>query len=179
MKLADLVERPLIGLAALLFLLTSAYCSGLDNAQKAERINVGIIFTKAGGNENLQHKFKLCIFSILKYATVNINLHIIGDRESQKLARRIISRVRQPNIDYKVNTVARLRVRVLSKAYLTILCMVPRSFRSTPTCLPRKCTNWSPKCKATSRTAHRLTTEILSSFSRLDSSKCSTPLSTE
>ena len=74
----------------------------LDTNGQRERINIGIIFTKTAGNENLQEKFKLCIFSILKYATVDMNIYIIGDRESQNLARRIISRVRETKIDYKV-----------------------------------------------------------------------------
>ena len=94
----------LVGLraACLVVLLALQLASGSD-VGRANRINVGIIFTKAAGNANLQQKFRLCVFSILKYARVDFDLYIIGDRESQNIARTIISRVKKVNVDFKVS----------------------------------------------------------------------------
>ena len=67
-----------------------------------ETINVGITFTKVNENESLQKKFKLCVNSLLKYSTVNINFYIIGDKESQLKAAQIFKRIKTPKIEYKI-----------------------------------------------------------------------------
>ena len=67
-----------------------------------EYINVGITFTKVVENDSLRKKFKLCISSLLKYATVNINFYIIGDKESQLIARKIFTGVKNVKIQYKI-----------------------------------------------------------------------------
>jgi lipopolysaccharide biosynthesis glycosyltransferase len=66
-----------------------------------ERINVGITFTKTTGNDKLKEKFRLCVSSLLKYATVDINFYIIGDDESQYVAKQILSRVKNRKIKYR------------------------------------------------------------------------------
>jgi len=73
-----------------------------DVSSPDERINVGIIFTKAASNRNLQEKFKLCISSLLKYATIDLNLYIIGDKESQLLAKKFISKLDFVQINYEL-----------------------------------------------------------------------------
>ena len=75
---------------------------------KSERINVGITFTKAASNKNLVDKFKLCVSSLLKHATVDINFYIIGDYQSQTLAKEIFSRVKNVKINYEVNLTIKL-----------------------------------------------------------------------
>lgn len=71
-------------------------------AQEAKRktINVGITFTKVLENKNLQDKFRLCVSSILKYSTVDINFYIIGDKQSQYIAKNIFSQVNSYNVTY-------------------------------------------------------------------------------
>ena len=71
-------------------------------SQKSPSINVGITFTKVSENEDLQKKFKLCVNSLLKYSTVNINFYIIGDRLSQLKAREIFKSIKQPKIEYNI-----------------------------------------------------------------------------
>ena len=68
-----------------------------------ERINVGIIFTKVSANSNLIDKFKLCVNSMLKYSTVDINFYIIGDIESQHEAKKIFSKIKNTKVKYEVN----------------------------------------------------------------------------
>ena len=65
-----------------------------------EQINVGITFTKAATNANLRNKFKLCINSLLKYSTIDINFYIIGDPDSQQVARDIFRTVKNVKINY-------------------------------------------------------------------------------
>jgi lipopolysaccharide biosynthesis glycosyltransferase len=66
-------------------------------------INVGITFTKTTGNDKLKAKFKLCVSSLLKYATVDINFYIIGDTESQYVAKEILSSVKKNRrVKYRV-----------------------------------------------------------------------------
>ena len=77
-------------------------CIGGD---ATEPINVGIIFTKAATNENLRNKFRTCVLSILKYARVDINFYIIGDAESQAIAKRTFARVRNLSIKYELKPV--------------------------------------------------------------------------
>ncbi len=67
-----------------------------------EKINVGITFTKAYNNENLRNKFKVCVSSMLKYATIDINFYIIGDQESQIIAKKIFSNIKHVKINYEV-----------------------------------------------------------------------------
>ena len=74
----------------------------LNKCTASERINVGITFTKASANENLRNKFKLCVSSLLKYASVDIDFYIIGDLESQTIAKKIFSNVKNVKINYEV-----------------------------------------------------------------------------
>jgi lipopolysaccharide biosynthesis glycosyltransferase len=66
------------------------------------RINVGITFTKVNEHESLIEKFKTCVSSLLKYAKVDINFFIIGDAHSQQVARDILSKVKNYDIDFKI-----------------------------------------------------------------------------
>ncbi|RNA37042.1 xyloside xylosyltransferase 1 [Brachionus plicatilis] len=68
-------------------------------------IDVGIIFTKAGGNENLIEKFKTCVSSILKYSSIDLNLYIIGDTESQYIAKNVIDKIKKPNINFNLKSI--------------------------------------------------------------------------
>ena len=66
-------------------------------------INVGLTFTKASANQDLQNKFKLCVSSLLRHAKIDINFYIIGDAASQTIAKKIFSEVKNVNINYQVN----------------------------------------------------------------------------
>ena len=78
---------------------------GLIEPYKTSPIDVGIIFTKASGNDNLVDKFKLCVSSLLKFAKVDINLYIIGDKESQYIARNVIDKVKKPDINFNLKAI--------------------------------------------------------------------------
>lgn len=69
---------------------------------KSESINVGITFTKVSEHPSLKKKFRLCVSSILKYATANINFYIIGDAESQQIAKKIFATVNAYNVSYQI-----------------------------------------------------------------------------
>ncbi|CAF0904861.1 unnamed protein product [Brachionus calyciflorus] len=77
----------------------------LIEQNKAEPIDVGIIFTKAGGNDNLIDKFKTCVSSMLKYSHVDLNLYIIGDTESQYIAKNILDKIKKPSINYNLKSI--------------------------------------------------------------------------
>ena len=78
----------------------------LGNLVSADsRINVGITFTKVAENQKLQDKFSVCVSSLLKHARININFYIIGDDQSQEIARKIFSKVKDVEIDYKIKSV--------------------------------------------------------------------------
>jgi lipopolysaccharide biosynthesis glycosyltransferase len=93
-------------LFALSIILLNFLClaeSATENLSSPDkRINVGIIFTKASSNTNLQDKFKICISSLLKYATIDLNLYIIGDKESQLLAKKFISKLDFVQVNYEL-----------------------------------------------------------------------------
>lgn len=65
-------------------------------------INVGITFTKVNEHPSLKEKFRLCVSSLLKYASVNINFYIIGDPESQQIARKIFATTNPYNVTYQI-----------------------------------------------------------------------------
>ena len=69
----------------------------------AEKVNVGITFTKVADNQKFQDKFKTCVTSILKHSTVDIVFYIIGDKKSQVIARDIFSKIKNFNIKYEVS----------------------------------------------------------------------------
>lgn len=71
---------------------------------QTERINVGIIFTKAAGKDDLISKFKTCVSSMLKYAKVDLNIFVIGDTESQYIARDIFDKIKNYNIKYTIKS---------------------------------------------------------------------------
>ena len=53
-------------------------------------IDVMITFTKAEHNSALQTKFRTCISSLFHFATVPVNLHILGDERSRQTASEIL-----------------------------------------------------------------------------------------
>jgi hypothetical protein len=88
----------------LLFVLFSIVYGQLNNNNNndSDPINVAITFTKARNNPNLISKMQLCLNSLLKYATIDINFYIIGDNDSQKIASSIFSKIKNIKIKYKV-----------------------------------------------------------------------------
>jgi hypothetical protein len=89
-------------LAYFLFLFLCVNISFANEVILNEKVNVGITFTKAGSNQDLVKKFKLCVSSLLKYATIDINFYIIGDKQSQLIAKNIFSKVKNVKIKYEV-----------------------------------------------------------------------------
>lgn len=88
------------------YFLCLAYLSSLTVlAKQSERINVGITFTKVATNKNLQEKFELCVSSLLQHAKVDINFYIIGDMQSQLIARKIFAKIGKVNIKYDLKSV--------------------------------------------------------------------------
>lgn len=77
----------------------------IEKIVSSNPIDVGIIFTKAGGNENLVGKFKTCVCSILKYSSIDLNLYIIGDTESQYIAKNIIDKIQKPSINFNLKLI--------------------------------------------------------------------------
>ena len=51
----------------------------------------------------LQDKFKVCVKSILEYATRDLNVFIIGDNESQKIAKSYFNELKNVKIKYDVS----------------------------------------------------------------------------
>ena len=84
--------------------LNTTYKSKKLDELNVDSINVAITFTKARNNQNLISKMQLCVHSLLKYATIDINFYIIGDDESQKIASLIFSKARNIKIEYKVSS---------------------------------------------------------------------------
>jgi hypothetical protein len=74
-----------------------------ENIKNPNRINVAITFSKAKDSINLQDKFKTCISSLLKHAKIDINFFIIGDNESQKLAKGFFAEIKDVKIKYDVS----------------------------------------------------------------------------
>lgn len=75
------------------------------NESNKHYINVAITFTKAKTNFNLQEQFKRCIRSLLKHATIDTNFFIIGDNESQLLAKKYFTEVENVKIKYNVSNI--------------------------------------------------------------------------
>ena len=73
-----------------------------DIIKDVNRINVAITFSKAKDNLKLQEKFKTCIKSLLKYATIDINFFIVGDVDSQNLAKSYFKNIEDVKIKYNV-----------------------------------------------------------------------------
>ena len=72
---------------------TGENCESKKNQKdNFEEINLIITFTNGVGNINLQNKFRLTVNSMLKYASVPLAIHIIGERASQDLAAEIINK---------------------------------------------------------------------------------------
>jgi hypothetical protein len=59
-------------------ILVSLLLHNLTLANKSDRINVGITFTKASQNKELQDKLELCVSSLLRYAQFDNNFYIIA-----------------------------------------------------------------------------------------------------
>lgn len=68
-----------------------------DKSTKSQQLpqyyNVWCIFTKVTSASPLQKKLKIFTESLLKFATVNVALHIICDVNSKKVASKIIKRI--------------------------------------------------------------------------------------
>ena len=62
----------------------------VDQTDKPTPIDVMITFTKAKHNYQLQEKFRTTVRSLFHFSTVPIDLHILGDEDSEKLAADII-----------------------------------------------------------------------------------------
>lgn len=74
--------------------LLSVSKSDTNKAAKAEKpVDVMITFTKAEQNSNLQTKFRTTVKSLFRFASIPINLYILGDPESEKIAKNILSEV--------------------------------------------------------------------------------------
>jgi hypothetical protein len=73
-------------------------------ADDPNRINIAFTFTKANNNQNLIDKFQSCIGTLLKYATIDLNIFVLGDADSQLIARRLFDASSNVNnINYKVS----------------------------------------------------------------------------
>ncbi len=59
-------------------ILVSLLLHTLTLANKSDRINVGITFTKASQNKELQNKLELCVSSLLRNAQFDINFYTIA-----------------------------------------------------------------------------------------------------
>ncbi|XP_013414815.1 xyloside xylosyltransferase 1-like [Lingula anatina] len=58
-----------------------------------EEIDVIITFTKAKDNWQLADKFRRCVASLVKHSSVMLAFHIIGDKDSQQIAEKILKEV--------------------------------------------------------------------------------------
>ena len=68
-----------------------------------EEINVMITFTNAVGKSQFHKKFELTVTSLLAHARVPIALYILGDPESQDIAKKIIEKKAKPKSAYRVS----------------------------------------------------------------------------
>lgn len=110
----------------ILIIIQTVLTVGLTNN---EPINVGITFTKVATNENLQNKFKLCVTSLLKHAKVDINFYIIGDNDSQLIAKRIFAEAEDVQIKYEVKS---LNADELAKKMHKLVAKMQSHFSSSP-----------------------------------------------
>jgi len=70
-----------------------------------EEINVIITFTNVKNNINLQSKFGTTVSSLFKHSSVRIALFIIGDGESQNIAKNILEEHVNDNTKYRVREI--------------------------------------------------------------------------
>ena len=68
-----------------------------------EEIFVMITFTNAVGKTAFHKKFELTVTSLLEHASKPIALHILGDPESQEIAKKIIKQKAKPKSSYRVS----------------------------------------------------------------------------
>lgn len=76
--------------------LLSVSDSGVNKVVKDDAdqpIDVMITFTKAENSHNLQTKFRTTVMSLFKFASTKINLYILGDGKSEKIAKDILLEV--------------------------------------------------------------------------------------
>lgn len=64
--------------------------SHVKSANEIAEIDVMITFSKAEHNINLQRKFRTTVKSMFRFLSVPINLYILGDETSEKIARQIL-----------------------------------------------------------------------------------------
>ncbi len=102
----------------------------INLADSTNRINVGITFTKAAQNKPLQEKFELCVSSLLKRAKVDINFYIIGDNDSQMIARKIFAKSKNLQINYELKSV---NADELAKKMHNLVSKMQSHFSSSPT----------------------------------------------
>ena len=69
-----------------------------------EEINVLITFTKAVGKIKFHQKFEQTVTSLLEHASKPLALHILGDPESQEIAKKIIEDKAKPKSTYRVGS---------------------------------------------------------------------------
>lgn len=67
-----------------------------------KEIDVMITFARAENNFNLQSKFRTTVKSMLRFSSVLVNLYILGDVGSEKIARSILEDVSKHGHKYKV-----------------------------------------------------------------------------
>ena len=66
-------------------------------------VSVMITFTNAVNNRGLQDKLHVAVSSLLKHATVDLSVHILGDAESQTLAATILKQhTKADTVKYEV-----------------------------------------------------------------------------
>ena len=66
-------------------------------------VNVMITFSNAVNNRGLQDKLHVAVSSLLKHATVDLSVHILGDAESQTLAATILKQhTKADTVKYEV-----------------------------------------------------------------------------
>ena len=76
--------------------LSKQHDNSKDLAENDKSIDVMITFTKAKDNRNLRAKFETTVKSLFHFSTVHVNLHILGDHESETIARDILGQVADP-----------------------------------------------------------------------------------
>lgn len=77
----------------------------VDVVPEIREVDVMITFTKAETNHNLQKKFRTTVKSLLRFCSVPVNLYILGDAGSEKIARAIVEEEAPDHKQkYKVNS---------------------------------------------------------------------------
>ena len=68
----------------------SSLLSVSDTVGEIKEIDVIVTFTKAATNPSLLKKFRTTVKSLFRFSSVPVNLYILGDDASEKIARNIL-----------------------------------------------------------------------------------------